>query len=316
MRNLKKIRIAVFCGGISKERSFVSGKEILKSLKRQGYNAFLIDPKHDDICQKLTNADVVFLAIYGRYGEDGKIQGFLETLKIPYTGSGVLASALGMNKTVFKNILMFYKIPVLKYEIFNDKNNFIKEARRIINVLGLPLFLKPVSEGGSLGSAVIHTKKELVETVKKNLKKGFDKYMAEEYIAGKSVTIGLFENKRGIKCFPVLETVSKEEFYDFKSKYNPEFRTYHCPANLPERTYKLVQKLAKRCHRLIGCHGYSRVDFMIDKEDKPFVLEINTLPGLSPRGNMVTMAKKAGISYNKLIIKILKTAFTKPSYLP
>ena len=316
LNELRKMKVAVLYGGHSKESSYVSGKEVYSSLKHQGFNVILVDPKYDNIYKNLINVDVAFLALFGRYGEDGKIQGFLEILKIPYTGSGVLASALGMDKFFFKKIISLHNIPTPEYEIFNVKNNLVEEAKRIINILNLPLFLKPISEGGSLGSAIIHTEADLTEIVKENLQKGFDKFIVEKYIAGRAMTVGLIQRKGTIKCLPILEVVTKNEFYDFEAKFNHRLHTYYCPANLPNPVYRIMQYLAKKVHIILGCHGYSRVDFILDKKNNPYILELNTLPGLSLGGNMVTMALAAKITFDELIIEILKSALTKNKYLP
>lgn len=318
MVNLKKIKIAVVYGGISKERpgSLVSGKRVIESLEHQGYNVFPVDPKHDDIYQKLSKADAVFLALHGRYGEDGKIQGFLETLQIPYVGSGVIASALGMDKLFFKKLLTAHQLPAPKYEIFDMNNNLGKESKRITKILGLPLFLKPISEGGSLGAAVIHSQKQLAQTVRNNKAEGFDKYIVEEYIKGRAMTVGLLERKKKLVCLPVLETVSKKEFYDYEAKHDSKLHIYHCPADLPKSISSKIEDTALKVHHILGCHGFSRVDFMLDQKNNIYILEVNTLPGMSAQSNMATMAEAAGVFYDQLVVKMLKTAFTKPEYLP
>lgn len=318
INELKSAKIAVVFGGISKERpgSQVSGKTAYYSLKKQGYNVFPIDPKTDNVYEKMKKADIVFLVLHGRYGEDGKIQGFLETLQIPYCGSGVLASSIGMDKQIFKRLLISENIPTPEYEVFNLKNDHEKEAERIIKHLSLPLFLKPISEGGSLGASIIKSAKQMIETIRYNVEAGFDNYIVEKYIDGKAITIGLLERKNGLTCLPILDTISKKEFYDYEAKHDANLHIYICPAKLQKKIYSQIESVALKVHRLLGCHGYSRVDFIINKQGKSFVLEVNTLPGLSSQSNMATMAKAAGISYDQLVAEMLKTVVTKPDYLP
>ncbi|MDO8461011.1 MAG: D-alanine--D-alanine ligase [bacterium] len=315
--DLKRARIAVVYGGISKERpgSLVSGQTVFNSLKRQGFDVFAVDPKLDNLYQKLKNADVAFLILHGRYGEDGKIQGFLEAMQISYVGSGVLASAIGMDKLMFKELLASQKILTPRYETIDLRQNLEKEAKRVIKKLGLPVFLKPISEGGSLGSAVIHVENQLIEAIRKEIGKGFDGFLVEEYIKGRSVTVGILERDGKPTCLPILETISKKEFYDYEAKHDPNLHIYRCPAPILKTVYQRIQNISLQIHLLLRCHGFSRVDFIIDKY-RSFVLEINTLPGLSPQSNMATMAKAAGLSYDQLVLTILKTIWTKPNYLP
>lgn len=316
--DLKRAKIAVVYGGLSKERagSLVSGETVFNSLKHQGFNVFAVDPKLDNLYRKLKSAAVVFLILHGRYGEDGKIQGFLETLQIPYVGSSVLASAMGMDKLMFKKLLASEKIPTLRYEIIDLAHSLEKETLRVISKFRLPVFLKPISEGGSLGSAVIHTKHQLIETIEKDIRKGFDGFLVEEYINGRAVTVGILERNGKPTCLPILETISKKEFYDYEAKHDPNLHVYRCPAPLPKNVYRKIQNISLQVHSLLGCHGFSRVDFMIDEQYRPFVLEINTLPGLSPQSNIATMANAGGLSYDQLVAEILKTILTKPNYLP
>lgn len=319
MRDLKHLKIAVIYGGVSKERpgSLISGRSVLDSLSKQGYNAIQIDPSKHDLYKKLRNVDVVFIALHGRYGEDGKLQGFLETLQLSYTGSGVLASSLAMDKYYFKKVLNASNIPILDCELvypgqFLSRNYFERLTRR----LGLPFFIKPLSEGGSLGANVIHSKKQFLQHIKEMISEEYDVFLAERYIKGPALTVGVIEIDQKLVTLPVLETVSKKEFYDYQAKHDSALREYYCPARISKILYNKIQNLAEKVHRLLRCHGYSRVDFIVSKNNEPFVLEVNTLPGLSKQGNMATMAEAAGILYDDLIVHILKTAFTRSSYLP
>jgi len=317
MRNLHNLKIAVIYGGNSKERpgSLVSGKAAYASLKKQGFNVSLIDPQKDNIHTKLKKVDIAFLGLHGRYGEDGKIQGFLETLKIPYTASGVLASALGMDKISFKNLLHSCNIPTLAF--FAIKENYkARELDEAIKKLRLPLFIKPVSEGGSLGAGIIYTKTQLQEHLKNGFGEGFDSFILEPYIKGTCLTVGLFEDKGNMTVFPVLETVSKKEFYDYEAKHDPKLHEYYCPARISKQLTKKIGIISQDVFRTINAHGYLRVDFIVNQENEPYVLEVNTLPGLSLGSNLATMAYAAGMTYDDLVIRVLNTAFTKSGYNP
>ncbi|MFZ5932758.1 MAG: D-alanine--D-alanine ligase family protein [Patescibacteria group bacterium] len=314
-----KLKIAVVYGGRSKERpgSLISGKAVYKSLIKQGFrNSYLVDPLEKDFIRKLNESDIVFLMLHGRYGEDGKIQGYLETIGKPYVGSGVLASALGMDKYYFKTFLSLVGIPTPRFEVLPDVSTD-RVFVRIMRKLGVPLFLKPISEGGSLGSNVIHTKAKFIDNFNTFKKQGYDKFLAEEYIKGRSLTVGVLQQKGRISVLPILETISKKEFYDYEAKHNPKLHEYRCPAPLGPTITKKVKELAKRVFYLTGCYGFCRVDFMLDsKTNTAYVLEINTLPGMSLHSNMATSANAAGIDYDQLVMEMLKTAFIRPEYLP
>ncbi len=221
-----------------------------------------------------------------------------------------------MDKDFFKRILKSHQLPILDYEVINLKVNIEDELDRIIASLGLPLFLKPVSEGGSLGCAVIHNKNQFANLIKQNMKSGFDSYLAEAYTKGRTMTVGIVEINKKLKALPVLETISMNEFYDYEAKHNPSSRIYKCPAILPETIYKTIQSLAIKTHTALACHGFCRVDFILDHKSNPYILEVNTLPGLSSMSNMAVMAETAGISYDELVNYLLQTSFTKPDYLP
>lgn len=315
-QELKQLKIAVIFGGRSKEKpgSLVSGKTVYKSLKKQGFNVFPVDPAEEDEIEELKKADVVFLILHGRYGEDGKMQGYLETLGIPYTGSGVLASAIGMDKLYFKRLLISSRIPTPKYEVLDSTTLSQERATGIASKLGLPMFLKPVSEGGSLGASVIHNRKGLLRNLKEAEKDGYDKFFVEEYIKGRALTVGLLERGNKLIVLPILETISKKEFYDYEAKHDDKLHFYKCPAPLPRVVSREIQNIAEKVYKLLGCHGFCRVDFMLSAKDKPYVLEVNTLPGMSPHSNMATMAEAVGINYEELVVEMLKTAFKKPIY--
>ncbi|OGM04229.1 hypothetical protein A3E15_00770 [Candidatus Woesebacteria bacterium RIFCSPHIGHO2_12_FULL_42_9] len=315
----KELKIAVVSGGKSRERpgSLISGKAVYDSLIKQGYrNSYLADPLEKNFINNLDRADVVFIVLHGRYGEDGKIQGYLETVGKPYVGSGVLSSALGMDKNYFKILLGTAGIPTPRFEVLPDKLS-VHKFTKIMKRLGIPLFLKPISEGGSLGSNVIHTSEQFINNFKEFKRQGFDRFLVEEYITGRSLTVGVLQRKSKIVVLPILETISKKEFYDYEAKHDSKLHEYRCPASLNRVTTKRVKDLARKVFELIGCYGFNRVDFILDnKTNIPFVLEVNTIPGMSLHSNMVTSANAAGIDYDQLVIEMLNTAFNRPRYLP
>ena len=315
----KQAKIAVVLGGKSKERpgSLISGKAVYESLKKQGYtNTFLLDPLQQDFIQRLLGADTVFLILHGRYGEDGKIQGFLDTAGIPYIGSGVLASATGMDKRYFKLILQRLNIRTPDFDLIIPQSFTNQYIDSIVSKFGLPLFLKPISEGGSLGSGVIHSKEQLIAAIMDFTKQGFDGFLAEKFIQGRTLTVGLLEINEKLKVLPILETISKKEFYDYEAKHDPKLHIYECPARISGALTKAIQNVACEVYRAIGFHGFCRIDFILGKDKSVYVLEANTLPGMSEGGNMATMAKASNINYDRLVLYLLRTAFTRPVYLP
>ena len=300
---LLKKRIGVLYGGWSSEReiSLASGKCVLESLKKQGFQANTIDVDKN-LIRKLRGIDVVFIALHGKPGEDGVIQGILEFLDIPYTGSGVIGSAIGMDKIVSKNIFIGADIPTpdLYYQKEVDFDKVIEE-------LGLPVVIKPRAEGSSVGMAIVETREALIKNVKKILKE-FPDLFFERYIPGTIATCGILNDVP----LPVLEMVPKDrKFYDYKSKYTKGMTEYIIPARIPEMQYKKTQSYALAAHQAIGAYGFSRVDFILDRNNNPYVLEVNTIPGLLSESNLPLEANAIGLTYDELIFEILKTSLIR-----
>jgi D-alanine-D-alanine ligase len=315
--NLKKLRIAVLMGGTSGERevSLRSGKNVLDSLLRQGMDAFAVDVGENPASQ-LTDEkiDIAFIALHGKRGEDGTIQGLLEMLNIPYTGSGVLASSVAMNKIAAKKILMSSNIPTpafLLVDVEQDMQSTLEEARA---KLEMPVVVKPVSEGSSLGVVIAKSLTELEDAIRKGFFE-YGKIFLEKFIAGKEITIGILGTNSKAKALPILELRPKKFFYDFEAKYTKGLTDFILPAELSEELTLKCQGIALETHRTIGCKDMSRVDMRLAPDGTPYVLEINTIPGLTELSDLPAQAKSAGISFDDLILEILKSAFISGNHI-
>lgn len=299
---LKK-KIGVLYGGWSSEReiSIGSGKCVMESLRKQDFKVRGIDVDKN-FMRKLRGIDVAFIALHGKPGEDGTIQGILDFLGLPYTGSGVMGSAIGMDKIVSKNLFIANGIPTpdFYYEETIDINEIIVK-------LDLPVVVKPRAEGSSVGVTIVETKTDLKKTIKKTLRK-FNDIFFEKYIPGMMATCGILNDVP----LPVLEIAPKKRsFYDYKSKYTEGMTEYIIPASIPEKQYKRVQSYALAAHRVIDAHGFSRVDFVLDEDDNPYVLEVNTVPGLLTGSNLPLEAAAIGLTYEELCFEILKTSLVR-----
>jgi D-alanine-D-alanine ligase len=297
---LKTKTIGVLMGGLSGERevSLRSGRNCLRALLRSGYRAVDIDALRD-VGTRIEKAgvDVAFLALHGRYGEDGTIQGLLEVMGIPYTGSGVLASALGMNKVAAKKVVAASGLPTPAY----------CEMAAAEAVLGLPVMLKPVQEGSSLGVSKCKTVGQLESDLEAGWA-GFGKMFAERFVPGMEITVGVIERDGRLEALPILQLVPKNEFYDYQAKYTEGMTEFILPARLEPDVYAEAQRAAVAVFEAIGCRGYSRVDMMVDREGVSWFVEVNTLPGMTELSDLPAQARAAGISYEQLVETILFTA--------
>ena len=301
----KDAKIAVLCGGMSSERevSLRSGKNVLGALKRLGYaNSELVDV-NQDISNKIKGFDYAYNTLHGKYGEDGCIQGILEILKIPYTGCGVMASAICMNKEYTKRILSTCKdIPLIK-SVFVRKGDNLQDA---VKDLKYPLITKPVSEGSSFGMTKVNKPEELQKAYEDAVKYN-DDVLIEEFIDGFFVTVGVLGNQGKEFATEILEIRTKTEWYDFDAKYTKGLSEFIVPATgISNECTKLVKEIAVKAHQTAGCSGVSRVDFMI-KDDKPYFLEINTNPGMTDTSDLPAQAKVMGIDYDQLVLMILNS---------
>jgi D-alanine-D-alanine ligase len=301
-RKLQKKVIGVLYGGWSSEReiSLGSGECVIKALKRQGFKVKPIDVQRDFV-KKIKAIDIAFIALHGHPGEDGTIQAMLDFLGIPYTGSGVLGSAIGMDKIISKRLFGALNIPTPPY-YYNEEIN-IDEA---IANLDFPMVIKPRAEGSSVGITIVETRIELERALKRARK--FGRAFLEKYIPGMMATCGILSDVP----LPILEIAPRtRKFYDYKAKYTKGTTEYIIPARIPEKNYKETQNQALAAHRAIGAHGFSRVDFVLDKNHDPYVLEVNTIPGLLTESNLPLEARAIGLGYDELIYEILKTSLIR-----
>lgn len=304
-------RIGVLCGGTSGERevSIRSGNKIFSALKKLGLDAKIIIIEGDFVGEILKEKiDIAFVIFHGKPGEDGKVQGFLELLGIPYTGSGVLASACGMNKFISKKIFIASGIPtppgimIYKYEKLNER---LKEVKK----LGFPVIVKPKDEGSSLGVEIVKDERSLKEVIEEK-RKTYGDVLVEKYIKGKIVTTGILGTGKDAFALPVLELKPvRREFYDYFAKYTKGETEFIIPAELPKDVYKKLQEYSLMAHRVLECKGFSRVDAVVSEKNEIFILEVNTLPGMTELSDLPAEAKKAGLSYEDLVLFILNTIF-------
>lgn len=293
-------------GGRSAEReiSLQSGRAIVDSLKRQGCSSVSIDVG-PDVGERLVREKIQLAvnALHGRGGEDGTIQGLLECLGIPYTGSGVLASALGMDKEMTKKILGLDGISTPRSLVVHEAENTDEVVSRFPPGLGFPVVVKPNSEGSALGVTIVKDRAGFGPAVE--AARAYDhKVLVEEYIEGSEITVGVLDGR----ALPVIEVVPEEGFYDFKAKYTKGKTEYRVPAPLPQEHTQAAQSLAVRTHNLLGCRGATRVDFRLDKKSKPYILEINTVPGMTETSLLPKAAKAEGMSYDELVACIVRLA--------
>lgn len=302
----KNAKIAVLYGGMSSERevSLRSGKNCYEALKRLGYeNIELIDVDRN-IAKILVEKQIEFayIALHGKYGEDGCIQGLLEILGIKYTGCGVKASAIAMDKEMTKSVLRSYNLPVLS-------SLSIKNVEDVESVKGLryPLMVKPSSEGSSIGMTKVNTEAELENAVREALK--YDKkVMIEEYMAGKSMTVGVLETFEKTFATSILEFRTKTEWYDYEAKYTEGLTEFILPADISDELTSKIKELAVKAHQSIEGRGMSRVDFIVDKMDNAYILEINTIPGMTDLSDLPAQSKDCGINYDNLVKIILNSS--------
>ena len=302
-----KKKIGVLMGGLSSERevSLASGNAILEALKGKGYDAVAVDVGRD-VGEQLrkSGVEVAFNGLHGKFGEDGAIQGLLEILGIPATGSGILASAMGMNKIISKTVFKAYGLHVGPFMVVSagDKEPLTTAQME----LGFPLVVKPSSEGSSVGVSVVNTGDELAPAVK--LAFSYDReVLIEKYIRGMEVQVGVL----GERALGAIEIVPKDVFYSYKAKYEQGMSEHFFPARVPEAVYKRTLDAGLAAHRALGCRGYSRVDFIIDAAGDPYILEVNTLPGMTATSLLPDIARGVGMSFPDLVEEILRLALQK-----
>ena len=293
-------KVAVLLGGASGERevSLNSGGAVLKALQSQGVDAHPFDPASEPL-DALKQFDRAFIALHGGYGENGAIQGALEIMGIPYTGPGVMASAIGMDKFRTKLIWQVAGLPVPEYAMLDDDSDFAAVEKR----LGLPLFVKPAREGSSIGVFMVTKAGELQGAYKAALEHG-DLIMAEQGVMGGEYTVGIL----GDEVLPIVKIEPASAFYDYEAKYLRDDTRYICPADLPPAKTAEIQAGALKAFRALGGSGWGRVDFLMDAAGRHYYLEVNTAPGMTSHSLVPMSARKAGLSFEALCVKILAGA--------
>jgi D-alanine-D-alanine ligase len=293
-------KVAVLMGGWSAEReiSLKSGHAALAALTRRGVNAHGVDAGRN-VLQVLAGGgfDRVFIAWHGRGGEDGELQGALDLMRLPYTGSGVLASALGMDKWRSKMVWQAAGLPVPDFELLTEQSDFAAVEQR----LGLPLFVKPVNEGSSIGVSKVSAAGGT--RVAHAVAAQYDSLvLAERFVGGGEYTVAIL----GERALPAVRIVPATDFYDYEAKYFRDDTRYLCPCGLPEAQEQHMQQLALRAFTVLGCRGWGRVDFLVDSSGNPFVLEVNTVPGMTDHSLVPMAAQVAGIEFDALVWRILE----------
>lgn len=300
----KDAKIAVLCGGLSSEAEISrrSGKNCYDALQRLGYkNAKLVEVT-ENIAEDLKGFDYAYNALHGKYGEDGCIQGVLEFLKIPYTGCGVMSSALCMNKEYTKKVLSSAGLPLIKSVLISKGDNLYDKVKE----LKFPIMVKPVSEGSSLGMAKVNDTDELVKAVFEASKYKQD-IMLEEYLEGISATVGILEKDGETFATEILEFRPHTEWYDYEAKYTKGMTDFIIPAEISDDMTKKVKEISMAAFKACGCSGVSRVDFLI-ADNVPYILEVNTSPGMTDTSDLPAQAAAMGTSYDELVEIILQSA--------
>ncbi len=308
MNQIAKKKIGVLMGGPSSEReiSFKSGRAVEEALRQSGLNVVAIDVGKDiEKRLKEEGVEIAFIALHGRYGEDGTMQDLLESLAIPYTGPGVEASRLAMDKVASKEVFLRDKIPTPDFYVLKKE----KEREMVISQLPchstikIPVVIKPAREGSTIGVSVVKEENDFLPALDKAFQYD-DKILVEEYIDGREVTVSILNGS----ALPVIEIVPKHEFFDFQAKYTNGLTEFKVPAPLTKELYGRTQEIAMRAHRALGCRGMSRVDMKVSSQGRPYVFEVNTIPGLTSLSLLPMAAQAAGVSFPELCRKLIKIA--------
>lgn len=292
-------RVAVLLGGRSAEReiSLLSGNAVLAALRRQGVDAHAFDPAERALAE-IQQFDRAFIVLHGRGGEDGTLQGALELMGVPYTGTGVLGSALSMDKWRTKLVWQAAGIPITDYVLL-DRDS---DADAVVQRLGLPIFVKPANEGSSIGITKVKRREDLADAYR--VAAGYDSLVvAERFIDGDEVQFPVL----GESVLPSIRIEPAAEFYDYDAKYFRDDTRYHCPG-LPAERERQLHELVLRAFRVLGCRGWGRMDLIIDRSGRPYFLEMNTVPGMTSHSLVPMGAKAAGIDFDALVLRILATS--------
>ena len=300
-------KVAVLMGGRSSERevSLMSGQGVLAALRARGVDAHAFDPAERDLSAlKAEGFARCFIALHGRYGEDGTVQGALELQGIPYTGPGVMASSIAMDKIMTKRIWRFEGLPTPDWRLVASA----EETCEALAALGAPMIVKPAREGSTIGLTKVTSAEECAKAYA--LASRYDpEVLCEQFIAGDETTCPVLETGTVAQALPVIRIVAPEDNYDYQNKYFTDTTQYHCPSGLPQAEEQAIQRIVEKAFRTLGCRGWARADIMIRASDRqPFLLEINTSPGMTGHSLVPMAARACGISYEDLCLRILASA--------
>ena len=309
-------KIGVLMGGRSAERevSLRTGEAVCRALIEAGYNTVKIDVGSDLVERlKEEGVELAFLALHGRYGEDGTIQGLLEMLDIPYTGPGVLASALAIDKIATKKILLYEGLPTPRFMQVTEKEalsaRLLETAEKVLREMGLPLVVKAPTQGSTIGTSFVHERKDVVTALE--LAYRYDRVaLVEQFIEGMEVTAPVLGNDNPV-ALPLIEIVSATGVYDYEAKYTAGMSDHIIPPRIPGEQQAMIKELAVRTFQALGCRGLSRVDFMVEQGGGAYILEVNTMPGMTATSLFPDAARAAGIEFPQLVDQIVKLALEK-----
>ena len=306
-------RVAVLLGGTSAEReiSLMSGGGVLEALRGAGVDAHAFDPAQRELVElKREGYDRVFIALHGRHGEDGTVQGALELLRLPYTGSGVMASAIAMDKVMTKRVWVAEGLPTPRWVCLGPGEHDAERLARVPGELGLPLIVKPPREGSSIGVTKVRSAAQMQEAVALAARHDAD-VLCEEFVEGMELTCPVVGSGAQAVALPVVRIEAPEGAYDYQNKYFTDAVRYHCPSGLPPAEEAEVRRLTLAAYRALGCRGWGRADLMQRASDrKIFLLEMNTSPGMTGHSLVPMSARQAGISYERLCLLLLSLAST------
>jgi D-alanine-D-alanine ligase len=304
-------KVAVLMGGTSAERdvSLMSGEGVLQALQSQGVNAHAFDPAKQDLVElKKQGFDRCFIALHGRHGEDGTVQGALELLGIPYTGSGVMASSIAMDKVMTKRIWLAEGLPTPRYVVLPANRQSREDVRAVPDEIGLPLIVKPPHEGSSIGVSKVAGYSDMADAVALAAKYDHE-VLCEEFIEGEEVTCPVLGQGANAVALPVVRIAAPEGAYDYQNKYFTDVVKYHVPSGLPEAEEREIQRIVVEAYRTLNCRGWGRADLMIRKSDrKPYLLEMNTSPGMTSHSLVPKSAAASGMPYEQLCLHLIATA--------
>ena len=304
-------KVAVLMGGQSAERdiSLMSGQGVLAALLSRGVDAHSFDPAQRPMSElKADGFDRCFIALHGRFGEDGTVQGALELMGIPYTGSGVMASSIAIDKVMTKRVLVTVGVPMPQHVLLRRGAHTAQDVQKALEILGLPLIVKPAREGSSIGLSKVTQASDMAAAVEQAAQLDAD-ILCEQFIDGDEVTCPVLGTGSQAYALPLIRIAVEDGNYDYQNKYFTDTTQYLVPCGLPEGEEKAIQELVLQTYRTLNCRGWARADVMIDKHTrKPYLLEVNTSPGMTGHSLVPMSARAVGISYEDLCLEILKSA--------